>query len=120
MTSYRQRTDECWKLFALQLLSAGIVGSLGVWITFHHDVSLGVLPISTFILGTFIGGTITGMSYLKAIEDAYDRLPVIFLMILGGFLIMYLITEETLAGLSLGFGAGILITLILGEISIRV
>lgn len=120
MTSYRHRNDEYWKLIALQLLIAGIVGSMGVWIIFDSDASLEVVSIPALILGIFIGGTITAMSYVKAIEDTYDRLPVIFLIVLGGFLIMYLISRESLAGLSLGFGAGVLITMVVGEISIRV
>lgn len=123
MASYRRQAAHYWRLIGLQVLSVVIVWSVGTLVISESNATVETVPISSLVLGVLIGTVVASVSYVEKIETIYNRVPSVLIGLLAGigtYAVLRLATAEFFAGIAFGFGAGILVTMVVGEISIRV
>ncbi|MFW6376877.1 MAG: hypothetical protein ACOC0F_02775 [archaeon] len=96
---------------------------MGTLVISESNATVETVPISSLVLGVLIGTVVASVSYVEKIETIYNRVPSVLIGLLAGigtYAVLRLATAEFFAGIAFGFGAGILVTMVVGEISIRV
>ncbi len=122
MASYRRRSAHYWRLIGLQLLSIVIGWGIGLLILSESHTMVATVPISSLVIGILIGSVIASIGYVEKIEIMYDKIPSFLIGLLAGmstYVVLRMATAEFFAGIAFGFGAGVLVTMVVAEISIR-
>lgn len=116
MMSHTRRAEQYWRVISEQLLGAAVIGVVGIVALQDTGAALGSLPIASLVIGSVLGGATVAMIYVKRLEQLYDYVPTILLMIIAGGAIMFFLTGKFLAGLTLSYSGAIVASLLAGEL----
>ncbi|WEL16294.1 hypothetical protein SVXHr_0109 [Halorhabdus sp. SVX81] len=115
MPAYRYRIDD-WQFFGLYLGLIAVTAGVAYVVLGAVDRSVMALPPASLVLGVATGGALLGMAYVETLENWYEPYGVGVMVFLALGLV-WLTSRAFFVGFAIGQVVGLVVTLMIGEVS---